>query len=202
MTAYVTIANLAASKLGEDDQLRNPDDDTHLGRSVAAVWAPVRQAALRDHSWNFAMRRAGLSAEALDHVPYPFGYSFPLPADNLRLIEVLNIGTRDEYQIEGGSILCNSAEPVYIRYIADIEETALWDALFVEAFACRLAYQISDRITGDVGRRDRAWQGYRAALSEAKRVDARENPQIPTEMTDWELARFGGGLSSATGVWG
>ena len=201
MLGYVTIANLAASKLGEDDQLRNPNDDTPLGRSVAAVWAPVRQAALRDHSWNFAMRRAGLSAEALASVPYPFGYSFPLPADNLRLIEVLSAGARDDYQIEGGSILCNSAGPVYIRYIADIEEPALWDALFVEAFACRLADQISDRITGDVGRRDRAWQGYQAALSQAKRVDARENPQIPTEMTEWELARFGGGSSAASGGW-
>lgn len=191
MTSYVAIANLAASKLGEDDQIRSPGDDTHVARSIAAVWDQERRAALRDHSWNFAMRRAELAAEAIA-VPFGWAYSFPLPADNLRLIEVMNCRSSADYQIEGRAILADQAGPLRIRYIADITEPALWDDLFVEAFACRIGFQIADRITGDRGRKSDLWASYRDALAQAKRVDARENPPIANEATLWERARFGG----------
>lgn len=191
MADFVTIANLAASALGEDDQLSSPDDDTHLSRSVRAVWDVERRAALRDHSWNFAMRRQALPASAAaDHNPYPYGYAYRLPADCVRLIEVNGFDRRD-YQLESGFVLANAAAPLRVRYLVDVVEPALWDDLFVKAFAMRVAWQIADRITGDTNRVQLAERKYRAALSEAKRVDARENPQIAFEPTAWELARGG-----------
>lgn len=189
MASFVTIANLAASKLGEDDQLASDTDDTHLARSVRAVWDLVRRAALRDHPWNFAVRRAQLPASATI-VADPYGYAFPLPADCVRLLDVSG-WSRERYQLEGRAILADSAGPLAIRYIADVVEPALWDDLFVEAFACRLAFQVADRITGDRGRKSDAWAGYEDALSQAKRVDARENPGVTWEPTGWELARWG-----------
>lgn len=192
MANYVTIANMAASLIGEDDQIRTPDDDTHIGRTVKAVWDLCRRDAIRDGAWNFAMRRAGLAAEAMAEIPYPFSYSYPMPEGSLRLIEVLNIDEAD-WQYEGGSVLCNSAGPVYVRYLADVTEEAKWDDAFAVAFSRRIAVQIGKRIAGtsyDVGT---GWKLYREALSGAKRVDARENPPIENDMTDWELARFGGG---------
>lgn len=196
MTSYVTIANLAASKLGEDDQLRSPDDDTHLGRSVKAVFDPVRRAALRDHSWNFAMSRRELAASNTASVPYPWQSVFPLPFECLRLIEVLNFSTRSNYQLEGRSILANSAGPVYIRCIIDVAEPALWDDLFVEAFACRLAFQIGPRIVGSAFDKGTAWKVYQKALADAKRADALENPAVPNEASSWETSRYGGATSA------
>lgn len=194
MADFVTIANLAASSIGEDDQLRSPDDNTHLSRSVRAVWDLQRRAALRDHSWNFAMRRAQLPAQALDVAPVGWSTSFKLPADSVRLIEVLG-WSRSRYQVEGGCVLADADGPLPIRYIADVTEPAAWDDLFVAAFAARVGYAIADRITGDRGRKADAWQAYQAALSEAKRVDARENPQVAWEPTGWETARGAFGYS-------
>ncbi|MGN6123236.1 MAG: hypothetical protein ACTHOJ_09810 [Sphingomonas oligoaromativorans] len=191
MANYVQVANLAASKIGEDDQLVTPDDDTHLGRSVAAVWDEVRQAALRDHPYNFARKRANLPAQALVAPPIGWKYSFRLPTDCLRLIDLLTRHDREHYAIEGGCILWSNPGPLPILYIADIVEVALWDSLFVEAFASRLAFQIADRITGDRGRKSDAWNAYLSALSQAKRVDARETPRIEEEPSGWELARTG-----------
>ena len=142
------------------------------------------------------MQRRELAAQALPSVPYPWQASFPLPAECLRLIEVINMPRLDDYQLEGRAILANSAGPLYIRFIADVTEPALWDDLFVEAFACRLAFQIADRITGDRGRKSDAWGAYREALSQAKRVDARENPQIVQEEPSWVTARLSGGFES------
>ena len=191
MADYVTIANMAASLIGEDDQIMSPEDDTHIGRTIAAVWDLCRQDAIRDGSWNCFMKRKGLAAEALDEVPYPWGYSFPLPADCLRLIEVLNL-TDHEYQLEGRSILCNSAGPVYIRYLQDIREPNLWDSSFAVAFSRRLAFQIGTRIAGSSYDKAAGWKTYQEALSQAKRVYARENPPVVQEWTEWEAARFAG----------
>lgn len=204
MADYVSIVNLAASKLGEDDQLRSPEDDTHLGRTVAAVWDQVRQDVIRDHIWNFAVRRKGLAAEALDAVPYPWLSSFPLPADCLRLVEVLSCSSRRQYQLEGGSILCNQAGPLYVRYLIDVPEPAKWDASFTGAFAAYLAFQIADRITGDLSRKDAAWADYQAKLVRAKRIDAMENPPVPFEATEWETARYAGSgwIGDGAGGWG
>lgn len=189
MADFVTIANLAASALGEDDQLSSPDDDTHISRSVRAVWDVERRAALRDHSWNFAMRRVALPKVAVSSQdPYPFSFAYRLPADCVRLIEVMGFG-RSDYQLEADFILANAPAPMRVRYLADVTEPALWDDLFVKAFAMRIAWQIADRITGDPNRVQLAERKYRSALSEAKRVDARENPQIAFEPTGWEMAR-------------
>jgi hypothetical protein len=91
---YVTVANLALSKLGEDDQLRDPDQDSHAARSVLAVWAPVRRAVLRKGNFNFSMTRAELAAQAPTSLgyqsPYPFANRFPVPADFVRLVEILD----------------------------------------------------------------------------------------------------------------
>jgi len=191
MTDYVTIANVAASLIGEDDQLRSPDDDTHMGRTFKAAWDLVRRDAIRDHTWNFATRRKGLAAEALDDVPFPWAYSYPLPAESLRLVEVLNCKAKD-YQLEGRSILTNATGPVYIRYLIDVPETALWDASFVATFAARMAWQVGNRIAGSAYDKAAGWKIYKDRLSDGKRVDARENPPVEFEPTEWELARFGG----------
>ncbi len=192
MTNFVTIANLAASALGEDDQLRSPDDDTHLSRSVRAVWDVERKAAIRDHSWNFAMARAALPRLVTDDDLHPYAFAYQLPADHVRLIEVVGFQPR-QYAIEGDRILANATAPLRIRYLRDVPEPARWDAMFVKAFAMRVAWQIADRITGDISRAHLAERRYMAMLREAKRVDARENPPVPHEATGWELARGSGG---------
>lgn len=192
MTDFVTIANLAASALGEDDQLRSPDDDTHLSRTVQAVWDLERRAAIRDHSWNFASARAELPVDVAGPAPYPFAFAYREPTDSLRLIEVLG-HRRTDYAKEGRHILSGAAAPLRIRYLRDVDEPALWDDLFVKAFAMRVAWQIADRITGDPNRVQLAERKYRDALAEAKRADALENPPVAHVATGWELARGWGG---------
>lgn len=190
MADYVTIANLALSLIGEDDQLRDPDQDSPAAATVRAVWAPVRRAVLRDHPWNFALARAALTAvEGVE--TYPWEAAFQLPTDCLRLVEVCDpAACRDTFSVEGGKILADTDEALRILYLRDVVETGDWDDLFVQAFAARLAFQIADRITGDRGRKDDAWRAYRAALSSAKSVDAKENPPVVPEESDWVSARY------------
>ena len=192
MSDYVTIANMAAARIGTETRISSPDDDRFVARTIKAAWDIQRQAAIRDGAWNFAARRAELAAENdADKIIYPWEYGFPLPEKCLRLVEVLDT-SRDDYALEGDTILANTLGPLYIRFLVDVDEPALWDAGFAESFALRLAWRTGRRIAGSAFDQDQCGFEYRQSLSAAKRVDARENPPIDQEESSWVNARFVG----------
>jgi hypothetical protein len=80
---------------------------------------------------------------------------------------------------------------LFILFVEDVADPGHWDDLFVEAMACRLGYQIADRITGDRGRKADCWSEYRGAIKLAAGVDAKEDPPIEIEDSSWVTARRG-----------
>lgn len=190
MASYVGIANLAATTVGTAARLTTPEDNTTLGRAVASVWQIERQAALRDGAWNFAMRRANLP-QLVEPPVNGFSARFQLPADCLRLIEVYDL-PRDCWQVEAGAINADYTGALKIRYLADIQEPAQFDPLFVKAFALRIACAIGNRIAGSMFKEELNWEKYRAALAEARRVDAMENPPINAAESSWIESRWMG----------
>lgn len=199
MADRVQISNLILSKLGEDDQLEDPMDDRKPARAIRAVWDMVRDAVLRGHLWNFAIDPAGLElSHDADFAPgrlSDWRYRFQLPPSFLRLDlqRCRPTWQRNDVSVGRNMLYANTPGPVHIVFVERVENTGDWDALFVEAFACRLAWQICDRITGDRGRKSDCWQAYMVALREAKGIDGKENPPEPSEPTGWEMARYDGG---------
>lgn len=194
MSSETEVANMAAIKMGGSATIMSLDDDRKVARTLKAVWALQRRATIREGSFNFAARRGALAKIAAVELTeiYPYEAAFAEPSACLRLIEVLNPELRAAYQLEGGRVLCNSSGPVYARWAIDVPEPADWDDDFAEAFACRLAWKCGKEIVGDDFDMAGAWAEYRNAISGAKRVDARENPPIEQEESDWVLARLGG----------
>lgn len=197
------VAKLAATLIGNDARIVALSDDRPTARALVDVWDLQRRAAIRDGSWNFAARRAALQAEA--NVPaaelHPYAYRYPMPAASLRLIEVLNRGYRDAYQIEGDKILCDAAAPLYIRYAIDVPEPGKWDDDFANAFAHRLAWACGQKIAGSAFDRDGIWSAYQGLLGRAKTVDAIENPPIESEESSWITARGASCRGLNTGTW-
>jgi hypothetical protein len=215
MSSEAEIANLSGVLIGDETGIVSLDDNKTLPRTLKTVWDTERRATLRDGSWNFAAKRAQLAASA-DIEPFPFQSAFPLPADCLRLIEVLDpyqmfastgisyipdnyvsasatryASIRDTYQVEAGAVLADTAGPLFIRYVFDVPEVAVWDELAANAFAHRLAAKCGKRIAGSAFDTQMAWQAYGAALGRAKHVDAGENPPIVQEDGSWISARRG-----------
>ena len=48
MSDYVTIANMAAARIGTETRISSPDDDRFVARTIKAAWDIQRQAAIRD----------------------------------------------------------------------------------------------------------------------------------------------------------
>lgn len=191
MADEATIANMAAARMGTETRISSLDDDRNIARTIKLAWDMERRAALRDGAFNFSVKRADLAALGAGDVIYPWAYAFQIPNDCLKLLEVLDC-SRDDYAREGQVICANSVGPLYIRYVADITEPALWDAAFAHTFSLRLAWRLGRRIAGSAFDQDQCWAEYRKSLSDAKRADALENPGIAQEDSSWVDARWGG----------
>lgn len=188
MADWVAIANMVGAHVGSETRITSPTDNRTLARAIRAVWDLQRRAAIRDGSWNFAMVRKSLPA--LDGTPaYGYAYQYQLPTGCLRVIEIASDSAYDNYQLEAGKLLCNVEGPLDIRCLVDIEEPTLWDAVFTEAFALRVAWAIGNKIAGSAFDRDKVWRDYERSVAAAKRVDALENPPIEREESDWVTAR-------------
>lgn len=201
MSSIVEVYNLAAERMGSSTVIASPDDDRHVARTIRKVFDITRRASIRDGAWNFATRRAELAAEYdPDRVIFPWAYGFPMPANYLRFLEVLDC-RKDEYAYEDGVVLSNSAGPLRIKYLVDVDEPANWDEGFAESFALKLAVRCGRGIGGSAFDLEQCKDDYKASLSAAKRVDARENPGPAQAESDWVLARFRGG-GTPERLWG
>lgn len=192
------IVNAILSKLGEEEQLDDPDADTRAARAIAANWDAIRDQVLRVHPWNFAIDPAGAELTA-DGAYIPPARTladhdtrYPKPADFIRLDlqRVRPESVRDGLRVGGRWIYAWGTGPIVLSYVRRVEAVGEWDPLFADAFACRMAAEIGPRITGDKGTRGEMMQLYRLALAGAKAVDGRENPPEDLEETAWVTARY------------
>jgi hypothetical protein len=186
MTSVVAVCNRALDKLGHGP-ITSLEDGTKAANLCLRNWPLVRDQVLRDHPWNFAVKRAILAPS--DVIPaWGFGAQFPLPADCLRLLEVRDLSTA-EYQLEGRNILAN-ASALYIRYIHRVADPVQYDFAFLDAVAARLAFEMCEAITQSNTKKEQMFQEYDDALTRAKRVDGQENPPVIFEEDDWIKVRY------------
>jgi hypothetical protein len=173
------ICNLALAHLGEAP-ITSLDEDTLAARACALHYETTRDELLRSHRWNFASARAVLSR--LEAIPaFGWAYAFALPTDFLRALDVNDEEAGDltsgEWQIEGRNLLTDWDE-VSLVYIRQIEDVSQFDALFVQAFALKLAVYLSETIRGTTGKTAELMQAYERITGPlARRVDANEGRQ-------------------------
>lgn len=180
--SIVDIANKALTYLGAN-AITNITDDTVEGRAANRIYEQSRDYCLRDHPWNFALIRVALAADTTAPV-WEYTNSFPWPADCLRIIEV---DTTEEWAVEGRAVVSDAAAPLNILYVAQITDTSIYDAKFVEAYAMRLAADIAYELTASQTVVAAAENKYAALIQEARLVDAQESLSA-TENT-WLEAR-------------
>ena len=205
MASDVEIANRALSKLGEQ-RITSLDDNTKPARAMKARFEFLRDAELTAYAWRFAVTRTTLPAST--EVP-AWGYQriFERPVDDLRplringaYVDYRTLGVQYEttgifrtdqaYQIISGQIETDLAAPLEYEYVARIENTGLWDALFAEAFACRLAVDAAEELTQSGQKAEVVMMQYRQAIGEARRVNALYAPPRRKPMGSFMEARF------------
>jgi len=192
----VAIANRALQKLGAK-RIESLTQDHPNARSINACFEIVRDAELRRYDWAFAISRASIAADATDTL---FGgwNRFSLPNDYIRLLlddegdNIVDWRIEGKYQPDGDSslyIVTQDASPLEIRYISRVTDANAFDALFVEAFAAKLAIETCDEITGSSSKKESLKDDYTFAINEAKRLGSIERAEKDPPEDEWVAAR-------------
>ena len=182
----VAICNLALQDVGRGLAITALDENSQAARACSLRYPFARDACLRAYDWNFAAARASLPALA---TPPAFGFAnaFELPPDCLF---VRTVGEADDcaWVVESGTLLTDDGAPLKITYTRAVTDPALFDPLFAETLAIRIASEIAVSLTESVGKAQSLWQIYLQKLAEARRRDAQEGSRSNTNV-DWAASR-------------
>ena len=197
------IANFALAVLGSK-RIQDIEDGTNKNARIAFLhYDQAREAVLRRHRWNFALRRKTLSQLATTPV-YGYSFQYGMPADFSRLAEVnetsvWETGSADWFELEGdndnGLVLLTNASNIRVRYVANITVVNRFDALFVEALTILLASKMARAITGSDKRELELRKQYEgmdlptAQFVDGAETNSGENPPIYKALTQSGLVR-------------
>ena len=205
MASQADIANLALLKLGSGTKITSLTDNLPVAATLNRCYDITRQAELRANYWSFALRRTTLPALAAVP-PWGFRQQFALPADYLRLQQVNDFyiipalldytdSDASAYAIETNSdgvlcILTDYPAPLKMRYVRDVQDEGLFDALFVVSFATRLAFECCEQITNSNSKKQQLAADYKESIKAAVRANAIEKPPQSIGDDSWIVTRL------------
>lgn len=192
--SVTAICNRALQLAGSAQRIMNITDTTREGRLVSPAYDACRRAELRANPWNFAIKRAQLAADTTAPLFGP-SYRFTLPTDCLRVLVPKN--PSPDWNVEGRAVVSTDDSPLEIRYIRDEEDPTIFDPMFCELLAYRIAVAINLDLSDSTAKQAILQQGYKAALLEARKVDALES--VPEQAADssWVTSRY----TDSSAIW-
>lgn len=156
-------------------------ENNDRAKLVSNLWPNCRDAILRMHPWNCAVKRVALAPDVTAPA-FEWASQFTLPPDWLRTLSIGKEGEHPSFRMEAGKILCDE-NPLNLRYIFRNENVASWDALLVEAATAYMAMTCAYPITKSASMVE-AMKGMLALkLRQAKTIDGQEDP--PEQVGDY-----------------
>lgn len=187
MASKTEICNRALLKIGQP-AIMSVDDDSPTARQCFQEYDAALEATLRSYPWPFAIARKELG-RLTERPAFGAKYYYEIPADSLRLVEVLTYG--HQYQIEGLKMASN-AERVHVRYVSIKHAEANMDQQTADVVALYLASRLAIIITENPALKDMLFSEYNYALGQARNTWATENgPQHVIEGNWLNVHEFG-----------
>ena len=192
MASKLGIINAALGFLGEPP-LTNLSEGNKLVKVAEIYYDISRDAALKALPWNFAIKRAELTQDVTAPV-FEFQFRYQLPADCLTVLYTdddiwsRETGQRWPYKVEG-RFLVTDLSAVKIKYIARVTEEGNFDASFVVAFACYLAYMMAMSMTEHRNQANDLYALFKDKVSEARHLESQEGTPDPPIDGGWLASR-------------
>jgi len=180
VTSSTAICNLALDLVQGDRVSDISSPQTPIEELCARWYDHTRRKLLRQHPWNFAIKRVILAASVTAPV-FGSDKKFPVPADFLRLLHLMDEDSRiiatKNYQFEDRAIMVEDvATSVRMVYIADEEDVTKFDDLFVDLMAVELALSIAFKVTQSNSDFERLAAMRKTLIVAAKSIDGQERP--------------------------
>ena len=174
MTSQVEICNLALAKLGHMQFITSMGEASKAANLLNIFYNPGRDSLIREFLWKFARKRvqlAPLSASPL----FDGGSYFQIPTDCLRVVSPGDT-YRQQYGrwfVEGDKIVADTSS-LNLVYLQRIEDPNLFDPVFVQAFAAKLAYELAMPLAQSQSLKDQMNNEYKSMIVKAAFVGATE----------------------------
>lgn len=185
MASKIDIANLALTSIGAD-RIETLDEDSETARKVNSIYERLLKSMLRSHFWNFATKEIVLSRLVETPLLDDYTYIFQLPSDYIRLRKVSIYP--DSYKIKGRRIYCNS-DSLSIEYVSFNDDPNEYDALFVDAFATRIAAELCFSITKNATLTQNKWIEFKEKYTKSISVDGQEETPDSIDASSWVNSR-------------
>jgi hypothetical protein len=197
VTSELEIVNMALVRLGDYGISSMPAvaGDGKPGRFANLYYAPVRDALLRSHPWNFAVKRASLASSATDTPEFEYEYTYPLPSDFLKMIRTYaeSEGFEDDYRIEHGTdgtvLRSHDDADVEIEYIARVTDVSRFDPIFVQCLALNLAAAMCMALADNANLLMAIKEELKEITPAARTTDAQEGTPRAMMADPWVTAR-------------
>lgn len=186
----VQIANSALMKLG-GDRISALTQATKSAQLISAGYDLWRDEVLRGHPWKFALTRAQLAPNATTPA-FEYDFTYDLPNDHLRTWTVADENDDDDipWTEEAGTILANE-NPLNVGYVRSGTDESVWDTMFCEAFAWKIAANIGYALTQSSSVVQVALQRYDKLLAEARSVSGMSGITKGITADRWTNSRRG-----------
>lgn len=182
----VSIANRALALLGEN-KITSLSDETAAAKSINNMYRDSLRSILAECCWNFACKRANLNRTVVASA-WGGGNYFQMPADVIRIFET----TAEHWNIEGDK-LCANAKDVGILYTFLNEDDGRYSPQFIDAFACRIAHDVSFDLTNQSSKQEsllNLYHGHYLPIAKSANARDRSAPQIKDDY--WVNSIYGG----------
>ncbi len=185
--SQTAICNRALALLGAN-RITSISDETPEARSLANVYEESLRSILSECDWNFALKREMLN-RIVEEPVFGKGYYFQLPSD---LVRIFGTDRDCPWRIEGDRVLAES-DAFGISYVYMCRDDNLYTSSFIEAFACKLAYDTCFELTNNGGRQMELLRMYKGEfLPIARNMNARDRTPAQVKDDYWVKARFTG----------
>lgn len=90
----------------------------------------------------------------------------------------------EDWIVENGFLISGSSEPIVLRFVADIVDVRLMDAMFCEGLGARIALEVVETLTNSTAKKQGISREYDRVMGRAKIVNATENDAIEEPLDD------------------
>ena len=179
----LTLYNNALRRLGSRE-LASLSENREPRRVLDGIWGSANEivlALLERGDWNFAIRTVEGIYSSTVQPSFGFRYAFEKPVDFRRMSSI----SADEYftiplvaseYVDEAGYFFSDLQQVFIRYVSDDGDYGLnsagWTQAFKDYIECDLAWKACERLTNNIGKRDRIEMDRQKAMKAASSVDA------------------------------
>lgn len=175
MTSKVGICNIALARIGHEPFISDLSEDSKAARQCNVLYPQILDSLLREYIWRFSIKRVTL-AKTTETPAFDGGNYFNLPSDFIRVIGT-SVDDRYSYKpwsVEGNKIRARD-ESFDLVYCARIEDTSLYDTIFIDALANRLGMELCGSLVRDSGVKQTMFDLYDRSVRKAAYVSATEH---------------------------